>query len=148
MCFIFTFLLHPKAIDHMQFLVTNCQEVTVILQRAPVAKTQTVTGCNQLFLRQSAGQGQTVNSKSFPFKCQLSRKQVQKWRIWTVAEQHRSHHLATPKNNSVPSQRHPVEPLCSTESCNSSKLEVTRAWKTAERPPDGIIFILSIIHER
>ena len=73
--------------------------------------------------KQHDGQGQTVNSQNCPFKCQLSRKQVQKWRIWMVAERRRSRRLATPKNNSSLSQCHPAEPLCSTRSSFSSKLE-------------------------
>lgn len=69
---------------------------------------------------ESAGQGQTVNNQSRPFKCQLSWKQVQKWRIWKVAEQPGSHRLATPKNNSEPSECHPAEPRCSTEALKAA----------------------------
>lgn len=76
----------------------------------------TAKNSNSHRLKQTVkGQGQTVNNQSRPFKCQLSRKQVQNWRILTLAEQPRSCRLATPKNNSAPGECHPVEPHCSTE---------------------------------
>lgn len=61
-----------------------------------------VTAWNQnTWSEQNASEGQTVNSQSCPFKCQLSWKQVQKRRIWTVAEQPGSC-LTAPKDSGVP----------------------------------------------
>lgn len=50
---------------------------------------------------QNASEGQTVSNQSCPFKCQLSWKQVQKRRIWRVAEQPGSC-LTAPKDSGVP----------------------------------------------
>lgn len=95
--------------------------------------------------KQSAGGGQTVNNQSCPFKCQLSWKQVQKRRIWTVAEQPGSR-LATPRDSSVPP--HGATALYwSTESYDTSKVGGGGPWKkkTAERPPDGLILLFSVV---
>lgn len=109
-----TMLLHPE--ETLSFLLQQQLPWSNSLQRELRWLNQTVFKC-----KQSAGQGQTVNNQSRPFKCQLSRKQVQKWRrIWTVAEQTRSRRLATPKNNSAPSECHPVEPHCSTEALKAA----------------------------
>ncbi len=67
----------------------SCHEWRWHMWRASVENSEIVKGWVEPFLKckQRAGQGQTVNSQSRPFKCQLSWKQVQKRGIWTVAEQ-------------------------------------------------------------